>query len=249
MRRWDWYRTAVRNLGLLPLARLQTLKRFGSDKDLLQLTAKTLTHPVAARRRSSDLDVFHQIFVEREYQCLDHVEEPTLIIDLGANVGYSAAYFLSRHQKCIVLAVEPDPANFALLQRNVAPYGNRCYVFQAAVWWRKEALHLCSVQQGDEWAHSVQPGAFGGQLVQSVTIPELLEVVPNARVSILKVDIEGSELALFSHNPSWLDFVDNMVIELHGEACREAVMHAIRPLQMNTTTFGELTCCLKRTTN
>jgi FkbM family methyltransferase len=246
MRRWYWYRAAARNLGLSSLLRLQTLKRSGSNGKPFRLTAKTLAYPVFARRASSDLDVFHQIFVEREYRCVDHVKDPTLIIDLGANVGYSSAYFLSRYENCIVLAVEPDPDNFALLKRNVAPYGNRCRPFQAAVWWRNEALQFkSSVQRGDEWAHSVEPGASAVESVRSITIPELLQTVPGSRISILKIDIEGSELELFSHNIGWIEFVDNMVIELHGEACQEKVMQVVGPLLPAMSICGELTCFAK----
>jgi hypothetical protein len=53
-------------------------------------------HRLWARTRSSDLHVFSQIFVEREYECLN-LFDGDLILDLGANVGYSSAYFLSRY--------------------------------------------------------------------------------------------------------------------------------------------------------
>jgi hypothetical protein len=90
-------------------------------------------HPLWARTRSSDLYAFLQIFVRREYECLNLIDGD-LILDLGANVGYSSAYFLSRYPKSPVVAVEPDPRNFAMLQRNLAPYGSRATVIQAAVW-------------------------------------------------------------------------------------------------------------------
>jgi hypothetical protein len=42
---------------------------------------------------SSDLHVFRQIFVEREYGCLDDLADVRLIIDCGANAGYSSGSF------------------------------------------------------------------------------------------------------------------------------------------------------------
>ena len=44
---------------------------------------------------SSDMSVFHQIFRMNEYSSLRNIPSPRLIIDLGANIGYASAYFLS----------------------------------------------------------------------------------------------------------------------------------------------------------
>jgi hypothetical protein len=77
-----WYRTAAHSLGLGSLVRLQLQKRFGGK--LLKLTSRLLSYPVYARRHSSDLMVFDQIFVEREYCCLDEVRRPAAAPAAGA---------------------------------------------------------------------------------------------------------------------------------------------------------------------
>jgi FkbM family methyltransferase len=247
MTRAEWYRTAIKNLGLLRSMRLQFLKRYGTQGRVSQLTSKDLLHPVLARNGSSDLAVFGQIFAMREYRCLDFVQEPGLIVDCGANVGYSSAYFLSRYPKSLVLAVEPDPGNFLLLQRNVRPYGDRCQTIQAAVWWRSETLRFKQpATQGQEWACAVETGPAAGNPVPSITIPMLLGMTTLERISILKIDIEGSEMELFDHNPDWLDSVDNIVIELHSDACRNLFLQVIRHRLSNISTCGELTVCQLR---
>ena len=96
-----WYAKALRNLGLISLLRLQLQKHFGSNQEFQTLTCRRLLYPVYARRGSSDLAVFHQIFVSHEYRCLAGLTNPKLILDCGANVGYSAAYFLSRFQAAL----------------------------------------------------------------------------------------------------------------------------------------------------
>ncbi len=248
MRKLDWYRAAAQNLGLTSLIRMQLQKRFGADEQFHYFTSKHLDYPVLARRASSDIKVFNQVFVEREYRCLDHLNEAKLVIDLGANVGYSSAYFLSRFKDCTVLAVEPDPGNFTVLKRNVAPYGNRCYALQNAVWWQSEALRFKHpMTAGDEWARVVEPGNSQDSDIRAITIPMLLKSAPFPRVSILKIDIEGAEVELFSHDTSWLECVDNVVIELHGDACREAFLRAVCPWTMMTSTCGELTYAVIKT--
>ena len=116
----NWYRTALHNLGLWSLIRLQMRKRFGSTKKLSKLTSKVLRYPVFARPGSSDLLVFDQIFVEHEYRPLDAVKNAELVIDCGANVGYSSAYFLSKYPECFVIAVEPEDGNFGILIKNMS---------------------------------------------------------------------------------------------------------------------------------
>src|SRR6476620_203183 len=94
---------------------------------VFRIHPRSLAHPLFIRHDSSDLDVFKQIFIDREYRCLDDLTEVRLVIDCGANVGYSSAYFLSHHPTSRIIAVEPDPENFAMLRRNLAHYRGRVH--------------------------------------------------------------------------------------------------------------------------
>jgi FkbM family methyltransferase len=244
MTRLEWYSGAIKSLGVGALARRQLQKRFGSGDYVL--TSKALRYPVTARRGTTDLAVFDQIFVEREYRCLDNIEEPALIIDCGANVGYSSAYFLSRHQNCYVIAVEPDPENFIALRRNVRVYGNRCQTIQGAIWPKHEPLCFdAPPTRGAEWATSVKPGKANDRPIKTVTIPELIKLTPYRRISILKIDIEGAEAALFGAQTEWLDFVDSIVIELHNDMCRERFFSVVNNRDFDISICGELTCCIR----
>jgi hypothetical protein len=76
----------------------------------------------------------------------------------------------------------------------------------------------------------------------------LMAMTPFKRISILKIDIEGSEYELFtSKSIEWLDLVDNMVIELHGQRCSDAFFAAIDATRYDISTCDELTICLSRT--
>ena len=241
--RVKWYREANRSLGPVSLLRLQYQKRLGGE--FMRLTSRDLRHPVVARRGSSDLHVFHQVFVERQYACVNNVREPGVVLDLGANVGYASAYFLSRFPSCTVLAVEPDPNNFALLQRNLKPYNGRARAIQCAVWWRAQSLRFKrSPAKGEEWGRSLdENGASEEPPVNSMTIDMIFTAAEVSRISILKIDIEGAERKLFSHNTSWLDSVDNIAIELHDEECRRVFSAAVDPLTEHKSASGELTYC------
>jgi FkbM family methyltransferase len=248
----NWYRGALQNLGFLSLARLQWQKKFGSTQRLSKLTSKQLISPVFARHETSDYLVFDQIFVEREYRCLDHVKRPDLIIDCGANVGYSSTYFLSTFPTSFVIAVEPDPDNFRLLKKNLAPYVGRHIAIQAAVWPFDERLRFQKENsgKGKEWARSVErapAGALPSKAIETVDIPKLISFSRFNRISILKVDIEGAEQDLFcSKSSEWLGRVDNIVIELHNENSSRVFFESIGADRFNIGTCGELTVCLSK---
>jgi FkbM family methyltransferase len=244
MKRSEYYLTAFRNLGLSSFLHFEFQKRLPHSAPF-NLTSKKLDFPVRARPQTSDLFVFYQIMVFDEYRCLSGLRAPKLIVDLGANVGYSSAYFLSQFKGCSVIAVEPDPSNFAALQKNVAPYSDRVTTIQAAVWPRQERLDLNfdHAGLGQEWGVRVKAAADGA--VEAITIPELLRVSGQDRISVLKIDIEGAEVDLFNSGAEeWLDKVDNVVIELHGKEAEEAFFGKIDKSRFAVSRCDELTVCL-----
>ena len=215
------------------------------------LVSKHARHPLKFRPNTSDAAVFQQIFVEREYACLDDVAAAGLILDCGAYVGYSCAYFLTRFPGCKLIAIEPDPANFELLCHNLAPYGDAAEMIPAAVWSRPVRLAFAETQyrDGREWTKHVRactPGESGS--VQAEDIGSLLARTGHERISILKMDIEGAEVQVFSENyEAWIDRVDNLVIELHNDSMfgnADAVFaRAIAGRGFTVSRSGELTVC------
>ncbi len=204
------------------------------------LASRDARHPLVGRRGSSDLLVFEQIFVEREYACLDGLRDVGLVLDLGANVGYASAYVLSRWPSAHVVAVEPDPANVAVLRDNMAPYGARATVVEGAVWSHATRLDLAPPVEGEEWgrqvhdadahdsdAHDSDAHDADGSGVAAFSVPDLIAMGEEAlrrqgrapasgrRVSLLKVDIEGAEVVVFGDGAPWLDDVEALVIEVH----------------------------------
>ena len=196
---------------------------------------------------TSDINVFTQIFMSREYRCLDEVQDPRLIIDCGANVGYSAAYFLSQFPKARLIAVEPDAKNFAMLLDNIRPFGQRATGICSGVWSREIGLVFSEEPFGDgrEWARTVRAAKDGEKpSLMAKDIGTLLKESEFDRISILKVDIEGSEAEVFRSNyESWIGKVDNLVIELHGAKCEEIFAKAIANEGFQVEQSDELVVC------
>jgi hypothetical protein len=71
MSRIAWYRKTYRELGLGMLIYLQIQKfreKFFSNSRAFEIVSKRADHPLLCRPRTSDLKVFRQIFVDREYR-------------------------------------------------------------------------------------------------------------------------------------------------------------------------------------
>jgi FkbM family methyltransferase len=236
---------AFRNLGPIGFANEFIRRRLKPTKSYV-LRSRYLRHPVWVRPNTSDLFVFYQIFRHREYRCLDSVKDARLIIDCGANVGYSAVYFLSRFPHARLVAIEPDPGNFAALQRNLVPYGARVTAVNTAIWSHPTWLSLSAESSGHgrEWGRTVreaspgEPGAFEATDIASIFASACAE-----RISILKIDVEGTERQIFSVPTPWMSRVDNLVIELHGKDCEAAFFAAIADQSFRVESCDELTVC------
>jgi FkbM family methyltransferase len=214
------------------------------------LRTKLASYPVLYRPSTSDLEVFEQIFVEREYACLDDLESARLIVDCGANVGYSSAYWLSRLPMASVIAIEPDPENFSILQRNLQPYGARASAIQAGVWSSNVGLVIANetYRDGREWSRQVRPVRLGEEpAFRAIDIGSVLSDDIHRRIDLLKIDIERAETEVFSANyEHWLGRVDNLVIELHDDECRKIFFDAIRNQGFDVSESGELTIYRRR---
>ena len=199
--------------------------------------------------------MFWQVFVKQAYSCLSDCKNVELVIDCGANVGYSAAYLLTIFPKCKVIAIEPDASNFALLQVNLAPYKDRVKLIHAGIWSHPADLKISEEPYGDsrEWARQVRECVPGESPdITGIDLGSLLKEFSAARISILKMDIEGAEAVVFSKNhESWLPYVDNMAIELHndtyfGRASEIFYEVMTKYNRFEISRFGEVTVCKSR---
>lgn len=141
------------------------------------------------------------------------------IVDAGANIGAASLYFRERFPSAAVIAIEPDPGNFAILQANVSDRGVQ--LIQAALWPVVEDLGL-DFSISAECAVRVRQCEYKD--VNVVTQKSLVSVLtPLAiiescgSIDILKLDIEGAEADIFApgRDLSWLQHVQTIVIELH----------------------------------
>lgn len=240
------YLRRINNLGFFNFVRYMAHKKTGLPRSgEFELHSSLATVPLVCRGGSSDIDVFKHIFVLCEYAVIDDLPTNGLIIDCGANAGFSTIYFLSQLPQVHIIAVEPDLGNFRMLTRNTESFGDRCTRIQAGVWSESGGLRIVDAPGGDgrEWARGVEvvpPGEPAD--IPAVSIDMLLEQSPYERIALLKVDIEGAEQVVFgTGTEAWLDRVDRIAIELHGDACAETYHKAVDAAGFESVEAGGLT--------
>lgn len=231
-----WYRCIARLLGRQTREFVYTLRPPDSGLRLL------------CRAGTSDRVVFEQVFGEDQYAVEPPTPAPEFIVDCGANVGHTTAYFLDRFPGARVIALEPEPGNCHLLRRNTARFGPRVEILRAALWSHPAGLKVTQPGQAD-WEFAVREcDSHESADVTGVDVPTLLARSPHGRIDILKMDIEGAETEIFGHEPeSWLDSVGLVLVELHGPRARSMFQKAMNGRPFVISESGEVTVA-RRTT-
>ena len=112
-----------------------------------------LRFPVWQRPGTTDAVCLQKIFHDREYE-LELFENPSVIVDAGANAGFASVWFANVFPMATIFAIEPERSNFTLLRRNARPYPNIIPI-HAALWNVDEFLDV--VDPGDGlWAFRTQ---------------------------------------------------------------------------------------------
>jgi FkbM family methyltransferase len=193
---------------------------------------RSLPYPVAidgvgdiwVRGRDSDIDTVRAVFQNLDYEIpsgsvRDRVMarydaimasgKCPLIIDAGANIGVAALWFARLYPEAIILAVEPDPATLAMLDRNVERFPN-IRVVRAAIGSEAGTVVLEHGHASDA-TRTVRSDSG----MQVTTFAELLASAPDSVPFIAKIDIEGFEADLFARNTGWIDQFYAIAVELH----------------------------------
>lgn len=189
----------------------------------VSLNHESLRHPLFVRLRTSDAEVYEDIFLVKAYDYPTSVP-PRTIVDVGANCGMTSVYYANRYPRATVVSVEPENSNYAALVRNTRAYPNVIPI-HAALWNEDGEVELFPgwprFRKWGKWGFRVRQGSG----CRALTLPTLMREVGFKNVDILKIDVEGAEREIFS-NCDWMGKVKLLAIELHDRnwpGCTQAV--------------------------
>ena len=183
------------------------------------------------RPGSSDAPVIGQVFVDGAYDLsrLVRFDELSrhlaagratgrrpLIVDAGANIGATSLWFATQCRDALVIAIEPEPANFQLVVENTrgcsvlpvpaalasGPKLMRVLDAGEGYWgFRTEAISECNAATGD---------------VECLSVNEIFSAhAADCFPFIVKIDIEGGEKDVFEQNTEWISQTPLLIVELH----------------------------------
>lgn len=188
-----------------------------------------LASPVTLRECVGDHAIFWQCIVSAQYdfqrfpqsrRLLETYEriartgKAPLIIDCGGNIGLATTWFAQTLPDARICAVEPDPANFEMMVRNTACFGDRVIAVHGGVWPESGHLKIINPDSGPSSRQVSVDDAPSQNSVRAYTIQELCDLCEAPFPLIVKIDIEGAQGPLFERNTDWVRSTHLITLEL-----------------------------------
>ena len=168
-------------------------------------------------------------------------EDARLVWDLGAHIGVAALDYAERWPRAHVVAVELEPHNAAVCRLNLAPFGSRCEVIEAAVWASDGEVQIGDGSDpADTNAFHAESGSDSdGRTVPALSLNTLLIRTAEERpVDLCKLDIEGAERSVLREHTAWAQRVSALAVEVHDDYTTEDCAADLRQLGFEAVQRG-----------
>jgi len=196
--------------------------KFGrAADDPLEFSTRGGVHLEVPRRL---VQTFKEIFMDECYMVgmgRAIPEKPT-ILDIGANAGYFSLFALSRFPGSHVLAFEPLPTNFRLLEHQRMMNSDRDFTcVRKAVSGERGTLALAYDAKDSFSTSATLFAADSGHLdeitVETLTLHDIFIDFGVERCDLLKMDCEGAEYGIFYRSsPDDLARSSQIAMEVHS---------------------------------
>jgi FkbM family methyltransferase len=188
-------------------------QRFIRRSELISVKVRGLSHKVVIRNNPNDIQIFSQIFIQKEYD-ITIEGDVKIIIDCGANIGLASLYFLSKFPNAKILAIEPEKKNFSILQNNLRNYKGAICI-NKGIWDKTANLEISDYSGGSAGFVLKESTIVSQKSISAISVGQIILQYQLFTVDILKIDIEGSEEQVFLTEPEWLNKVENIFCEIH----------------------------------
>ena len=231
--------------GISTYITLKYLSLFLNRNDIYALHPPSLQNPIFLRSRTSDRSIFNEIYLRQGYRfSLDH--SPRIIIDAGANIGLFSVLMTSLYPQAKIIAIEPDPENFQLLERN-AKFYPQIKLLNYGLWSKSTWLEIQDGSFDKSGVMVREAGADTSSSLKAVSIPQIMGDFNLEHIDLIKIDIEGSEKEVFSLNSEhWLPKTKILIIELHDRmipGCSKIFFEKLSNYNFNVEIIGQNLFC------
>ncbi len=216
--------------------------------NLVKVKPPDFPHSVYLRTHSSDIFTYDHIFRNFEYK-VTLSKKPKVILDAGANIGFSAIYFANQFTDAKIYAIEPETANLEVLKKNIRRYRNIQSV-EGALWLENTMINI-KHPNSDASAFQVENSSNkkkNAQQVRGITIDNFMKEFDLDFIDILKIDIEGAEKEVFEDPSLWINRIGVIIIELHDRfrpGCSETFYNAVKDFDYEFEREESIFCARK----
>jgi len=163
-----------------------------------------------------DLNILVENLLDDQYQLGTMMRDGDIVVDIGAHIGIFSLLAACRRSDVRVFAFEPEQDNFATLRENIAANpGLNIKAYNKAVSYGGSSGNLY-LSYSNTGAHSRVWGEGRAQAVEYIDLAAILDLLPDRRIDLLKVDCEGGEYNIFLNaDAADLSCIQHIVMEVH----------------------------------
>ena len=205
----------IRGEGWSKYRALYAPPRFEGQVRTIQI--KTCATPIYYRPGTSDVIAIVQNLIRHSYGNFSMPFNPRTIVDGGGYIGDVSLYYLNRYPQCRVVTMEPNPASYALAQKNLKPYGARVNLHPMGLWSHPTQLGL----HDDFFIARLTPGEGDAQ-IECIDLVSLMRQHEIEIWDLVKLDVEHAEAEIIlNDSDEWLARTRVLVVEFHTPEIRE----------------------------
>jgi FkbM family methyltransferase len=140
-------------------------------------------------------------------------------VDIGAHIGLFSVFASRTLHARRIIGVEPDPANFELLSRNISANNLENATLVKAALADETGERRIYTNPSNTGGHSFSPRGASSRPVITVSLMELFNSSGVSECSLLKMDCEGAEMEILESAPDeLLRIVSAISLEYHLDA-------------------------------
>jgi FkbM family methyltransferase len=215
-----------------PHTYLEALKHDDGGKSVVQMRDGL---KFQIRRNRMDASILAEVFLDKDYANGMSLSAEPIVIDIGGYIGDFAIYAATHLRAKKVVTIEPSPANWELLQHNIAlnRLEDRVFPVQGAVTDGSSIkLDLGARNQARVSAHY---GASHLTEVPGISLAAIFSRYQLSQIDLLKLDCEGGEYQILSTVPDFvLERSRNVVFEFHEIEGFVPKLHAVKERLANS---------------
>lgn len=170
---------------------------------------------VTGRTPAELLYLFREIFLGVQYK-FSHPNDYPAIIDAGANIGMAILYFKKEYPNCSILAFEPNPVVFKILEQNVSQNKLKNVEIVNAGLSDSTGTITFYTNPGNSLISSIDANR-GGFEAKEVASKQLSSYIHGKNFDLGKIDVEGAEWQVIQDlsKTNTLKNINHYIVEYH----------------------------------